>query len=271
MLEFALNLKKLRVLILLVATITGAACVLTSARVKVQNPDPPVPVLVELFTSEGCSSCPPADALLAKLDRSQPVAGAELIVLSEHVDYWNYIGWKDPYSSHIYSDRQNSYAQRFGSDRVYTPQMIVDGSTEFVGSDARSANQAITQALKAPKIKVRLSDVSAVNANSVKGHVEIEALPASFPDQGEIYLAVAFSHAESSVSGGENAGRRLPHTAVVRKLMKIGTIAPGQSFSQDVEIKAGAGADPRNLRLIAFVQQPGTGRVLGVTMQSVDK
>ncbi len=93
------------------------------------------PVMVELFTSEGCSSCPPADDLLMEIHKAHPIANAEVFVLSEHVDYWNRLGWVDPFSSAQFSDRQKGYAARFGQSGIYTPQMVVDGREELVGSD----------------------------------------------------------------------------------------------------------------------------------------
>jgi hypothetical protein len=265
-------IKRLGVLIFLAGAIWVAGRLVTETRVNAQSQDPPKPILVELFTSEGCSSCPPADALLEKLDRSQPVAGAELIVLSEHVDYWNYIGWTDPFSSRVYSERQDSYAQRFGRASVYTPQMVVDGSREFVGSDARSAHLAVADALKAPKLELRLSAISVEGGQNVRAHLETEALPTSFgSDEDDIYLAVTSSHAESKVLAGENSGRRLTHTGVVRTLLKIGTLRPGQSFAKDIQVKLAPEADPRSLRLIAFIQERGAGRVFGATMQQLSK
>jgi hypothetical protein len=109
-----------------------------------------VPVVVELFTSEGCSSCPPADALLARLDKTQPVEGAEVIPLAMHVDYWNQLGWADPFSSHQFSERQGEYAAAFGKEDVYTPQMVVDGVKEFNGSNSSLARETIGKAAREP-------------------------------------------------------------------------------------------------------------------------
>jgi hypothetical protein len=227
------------------------------------------PVLVELFTSEGCSSCPPADKFLQTLD-GQPIPGADLIVLSEHVDYWNHIGWTDPYSASFYSQRQGAYAKRFGLDSVYTPQMVVDGTSEFVGSNFGQADKAFRKALGVPKIPVHLSSISADASNTLHAHLQTGTLDSSFgsPD-AEVYIAVALNRAESHVSAGENSGRRLTHVSVVKSLTKIGALKQGQALAQDVQLKFEPGSDWRNLRLIAFVQEPRQGRVLGAASMPV--
>ena len=227
------------------------------------------PVLIELFTSEGCSSCPPADTLLQKLDQ-QPIAGAELIVLSEHVDYWNHIGWKDPYSARFYSERQSAYGRRFGLDSVYTPEMVVDGMTEFVGSNASLANQAFEKALHRPKLPVRLSSIS-VTSHLLTGHLETGSLDKSYgTGDADVYLVLALNRAESRVSAGENAGHNLQHVSVVRRISKIGAVKQGQALSQEVQVKVGPGEDSDNLRLIAFVQESRQGRVLGAAAVRVN-
>jgi hypothetical protein len=230
--------------------------------------DAPTPVLVELFTSEGCSSCPPADALLQQLDRTQPVGGALLIVLSEHVDYWNHIGWTDPYSSRFFSNRQSAYADRFGVSSVYTPQMVVDGAAEFVGSDSRLASQAVQKALGLRKVAIRISGISLDASKTLQAHIETETLPDTLKvRKAEVYLVMALNHAESQVLRGENSGHRLTHVGVVQSLTKVGSIEAGKSFSQDVHVKLDAGTRPANLRVIAFIQQPGQRQVLGVAQQ----
>jgi hypothetical protein len=231
---------------------------------SVGDATPPIPVLIELFTSEGCSSCPPADALLEKLDRSQPVRNAELVVLSEHVDYWDDIGWKDPYSSHEFSVRQGDYAHRFRLDSPYTPQMVVDGDTELVGSDERRAIRVIENSIKTVKLPVALSSIHRESNNTLAVHVQTGPFVSSGRRTPALVLiALADNSDQSSVRGGENSGRILKHVAVVRSLARVGTIDDGGTFSKDVTVSIG-NADQRNLRIIAIVQETGLGRVLGV-------
>lgn len=227
------------------------------------------PVLVELFTSEGCSSCPPADALLQQLDRTQPVNGAQLIVLSEHVDYWNHIGWTDPYSSRFFSDRQSVYGNRFGLTSVYTPEMVVDGATEFVGNDSRLASRAVEKALALPKVAVRISDISFDAAKTLRAHIDTDALPEALKiHKADVYLVLALNHAESQVLRGENSGRRLTHVGVVQSLTRIGSIEAGKTFSQDIHVQLDSRTDPANLRVVAFIQQSGQRQILGVALQA---
>lgn len=257
--------KKMKISGILGFALLICAGLLLLAPRPVRGTDVRTPVLVELFTSEGCSSCPPADRFLQKLD-SQPVAGADMIVLSEHVDYWNQIGWKDPYSDHFYSDRQSAYARRFGLDSVYTPQMVVDGSSEFVGGDSGKADAAFAKALRGAKIAIHLSSLSVDASNTLHARIETGRLEDSFGSrEADLYVAVALNRAESQVSAGENAGHKLGHVAVVRSLTKIGVLKREQAVAQDVQLKLEPGSDPGNLRLIAFVQERGQGRVLGAT------
>jgi hypothetical protein len=154
---------------------------------------PPSPVLVELFTSEGCSSCPPADELLTRLEQTQPVGGAQVIALSEHVDYWNRLGWTDPYSSAEFSKRQNDYASALQTDEVYTPQMIVDGRVQFVGSNLNRAREAVDGAAHDPKAVVTVSLASDDNAAaSITLAVRVDSLPEVWKGHSaQVLLAIA--------------------------------------------------------------------------------
>jgi hypothetical protein len=216
-----------------------------------------MPVLVELFTSEGCSSCPPADALLSRLGRTQPVAGADVIVLEEHVDYWDRLGWKDPFSSEAATARQGEYGQAFGSDQVYTPQMIVDGRTQFVGNAEGDALRAIRAAIQSAKPQIQLAwepgDTLVIKIEPV----------AHFSSQADVYLALAENKLHSDVKRGENAGRALEHDGVTRQLIRLDKSKDvSAGFSSAVAVHPGATWNRSNLRAVVFVQDRGNHRVL---------
>ena len=194
-----------------------------------------------MFTSEGCSSCPPADRLLESLD-------PEAIVLSEHVDYWDHLGWRDPFSLHANTQRQEAYARGFGIEGPYTPQMVIDGVTEFVGNDERRAREEVARARSREKIGVHLSRTAA--------GVRVEIDPAA--KAADVWLALADNSGTSQVAAGENQGRRLHHVAILRSLRKIGAVRRDGGFAQTIDVPPGAG------RVIVFVQDGGLGRVYGV-------
>jgi hypothetical protein len=228
------------------------------------------PVLVELFTSEGCSDCPPADALLQKIDREQPVSGAEVIVMSEHVDYWDGAGWRDPYSSHEYSERQSAYAEHLRLGGIYTPQMIVDGRFGFIGSNEKRAIQAIQSARQGERAQVSLSSIRWTDSSMIALHVTTGTLPVSVSGPADVFLATADESDQSSVSRGENSGRTLTHVAVLRTLTRVGTADRSSGFSGDAKIWIRPG-NSQNLRIVAIVQEAKAGRVWGVASGRISR
>jgi len=225
-----------------------------------------VPVLVELFTSEGCSDCPPADALLAKLDAAQPISGAQAIVLSEHVTYWNHQGWTDPYSLEAMTERQEEYVRRFGLDSSYTPQMVVDGTDQFVGGDGRALVAALTK-----EAKIAKQNISIEGATWDHGVAQF-SIHANAPSGAKLIAVLAADATHSEVARGENAGRTLHHTAVVRVMKEFGADAvdgrplklPGGPLTQKTEA-----AGP--VRLVVLLVDHKSGHVLGAAQQTMPR
>jgi len=213
------------------------------------------PIVVELFTSEGCSSCPPADALLSKFRQSGAVEGAEVLILGEHVDYWNHLGWSDRFSSAGFTQRQGEYARRFDLDSSYTPQMVIDGHAELVGNDERGARRQLTLAAHAPKpAKVQL-------AWRNDGELQVEIQAAGEGDE-KVLLAITEDGLSTQVGSGENGGRTLRHSGVVRELREIGSLRHGQ-FSLVVKAPRRGDWKSENLRAVVFVQKANHGDITG--------
>jgi hypothetical protein len=220
------------------------------------------PIVVELFTSEGCSDCPPADAFLRTLDSTQPVPGAQLIVLEEHVDYWDDLGWRDPFSSHAFTQRQQDYVGRLHLATAYTPQMVVDGAYQFVGSDRSSAAKALESTRSAAKVGIRIASVGS-DRKGLRIHIETDPVPA----KADVIVALASERAESQVQRGENGGRHLEHVAIVRDLTSAGKAEQGAAFSKELNLSAKSFPLPG--RVIVLVQEPNQGRILGAALERI--
>jgi hypothetical protein len=211
------------------------------------------PVVVELFTSEGCSSCPPADALLAHLLKDQPVPNADILVLEEHVDYWNSLGWHDRFSSHQLTARQTQYAQDMRLDSVYTPQMVIDGTNQFVGNDTDYAISAIAHSARAPKLAITLSALT-FDGTHLAGTVSLSKGTTAV-SHADLYAAVVESSASTQVQRGENGGRTLQHVSIVRTLQRIGSAADATAAPLKFSVSAPADASSANLRVVVLLQR----------------
>jgi hypothetical protein len=223
------------------------------------RPGKGTPVVVELFSSEGCSSCPPADAFLRELDRTQPyVPGVSVVALEFHVDYWDYLGWRDPYSRHEFTARQEAYARALGERGIYTPEIVVQGNVALGSRDSSSSRQRLES--EAVNASARVSVVNA--GSSIRVHVESAVAPVASGDEREVWLAVTESGLRTEVLAGENRGRALDHAPIVRRLLRVGELR-GPVFDGEARVEVEPTWKARNLRFVGFVQERHSRRILG--------
>lgn len=260
---------------LVFAALLGLGLVGTSAiwlaHASARQEEPGTPVLVELFTSEGCSSCPPADELLILLDQRQPVPGAQIIAVSEHVDYWNGLGWRDPFSSMAFTQRQEAYRRALDQPANYTPQMVVDGQTELIGSLRAEARKAIAQAATRPKAVVRIQPIGSPRPDGVVLQVRITRMPNLKDETADLWIAVTERGLATDVLRGENARRRLRHTAVARRLERaepLPTVMP-ESYDTTIRVALDPTWNRDRLRVVAFIQESTSRHVIGAAQASL--
>jgi len=235
----------------------GVALAQTGPAVQSAHPSA---ILVELFTSEGCSDCPPADELLRQVSGHTAANGQLIVGISEHVSYWNGLGWKDPFSSDLYTERQNDYGIRFRLGGVYTPQMVVNGREQFVGSDRRALEMALTTEAQRKQIDLHITSVQATEKNITFSY-STGVLPAKSSFQ---LVAVLVDDIDrSNVLRGENSGRTLLHAAVARALAPLGTLHETGQQSVTLPLPPSFAASSGH-HLVLFAQEDGTGGVVGV-------
>ncbi len=215
------------------------------------------PVIVELFTSEGCSSCPPADNLLSRLPKALP--DIDVIPLSEHVDYWNHLGWKDRFSSALYTERQQDYIRTFHLESPYTPEIVVNGQLQVSGGDERGVVQAIRKSAEGPRAATGMVLASPGMIRITVGHIPEQVRGA------EVFLAITESGLESSPNKGENSGARLQHVGVVRTLSSLTRMDTKRNPTYTVDTKLNPNAEWRreNLQYVVFVQDRASRKIIG--------
>jgi hypothetical protein len=248
------------------ALVLGSAMVTSQGQVATSNPGAaPGAILMELFTSEGCSSCPPADALLRKLHGTRTGSGQLIVGISEHVTYWNHLGWSDPFSQPAFTERQNAYGQRFHLESIYTPQVVVNGEEQVVGSDSEAIMRALRAQDRATPMAIHILSAAA-SGNSLAVTFSVAGVA---PAKGaDIYAVIADDLTNSNVLRGENSGRHLSHVSVARSLTRIARVKDATTvtatLSQPAQSASGGGR-----HLILFAQKPGLGPVLSVETKAL--
>jgi len=217
--------------------------------------------VVEMFTSESCSSCPPADKLLAEIADEAKRNNRLIFPLELHVDYWNHLGWEDPFSLPIATKRQQAYGRILSANRLYTPQMVVNGTEELIGSDRDRARRAIDAALVRPaKVQIILRKTPEADGWKIEYETSGETRGA------ELHLALVESGLATQVTRGENRGRTLTHANVVRTLQ---TVSLEKSLAGDVHIDAENLRNKKDVQFIVFVQSPSTLKILGASRVAI--
>ena len=248
-------MKPFKILLFFVAIITSAVLVTASSKPVVKSNSTPGKgfAVIELFTSEGCSSCPSADAVVAKIqkeDLEQPV-----YILAYHVDYWNRLGWRDVFSNAAFSKRQYQYANWIKGSSVYTPQIVVNGRKEFIGSKEGTLRNAITSGeKKASSAQLALSDLKIEG-----GKVGFMYYAEGIKDNTNLVYAIVQRNAQTKVEAGENSGRTLSHVQIVRELQNITLNGKG---SGNTNINLPKGLNTHELEVIAFLQNQADGEII---------
>jgi hypothetical protein len=239
------------------------------SRIAAQTPAPPAVnsvSILELFTSEGCSSCPPADTLLRLIDGRRTSAGQLVVGISEHVTYWNNQGWKDPYSAEVFTNRQTNYASRLSPEGPYTPQMVLNGRDQFVGSNAAALQKALLDDSRRKHLDLRILSTAVEGDHltvrfALKGAVQPKPL--------DIVAVLTDDVDRSNVLRGENSGRTLEHVSVARDLTRVGTTDGDTEQSVEIPLPENYHSGGSGHHLVLFAQERHQGAIVGAATMPI--